>query len=127
MRLLLDTPAVLGVFFSPSFPLGVRAHAEVSDLRNEVWVCPVSAYEIEWKRRIGKLAAPAVPDWESVLTVRGYRIAAPTISHFVRSARLPMHHRDPWDRLLIAQALAENLTIVSPDRYFPAYGVPTLW
>jgi PIN domain nuclease of toxin-antitoxin system len=126
LRLLLDTPAVLGVFFS-SFPLGSRARSEISDLRNEIWVCPVSAYEIEWKRQLGKLNAPSVPDWESVLTVRGYRILVPTLAHFVSSAKLPMHHRDPWDRLLIAQAIAENLTIVSPDRYIPPYGVPTLW
>ena len=126
MRLLLDAPALLGVFFS-SFPLGARAHAAVSDLSNEVWVCPASAYEIEWKRRIGKLQAPAVADWEAALTSRGYLVAPVTIAHFVGAASLPMHHRDPWDRLLIAQALADGLTIVTKDRAFPAYGVPVLW
>lgn len=126
MRLLLDAPALLGVFFS-SFPLGARAHAEIADMRNEVWVCPAAAYEIEWKRRIGKLRAPAVPDWQAALALRGYNIAQITLAHFIGAASLPMIHRDPWDRLLIAQARAENLTIVSPDRAFPDYGVATLW
>ncbi len=124
--LLLDAPALLGVFFS-SFPLGAQARVEIADLANEVWVCPASAYEIEWKRRIGKLQAPAVADLEASLISRGYLIAALTLTHFTAAANLPMHHRDPWDRLPIAQAAAENLTIVSPDRGLPAYGVPTIW
>lgn len=126
MKLLLDAPALLGVFFS-SYSLGAKARSKIADLANEVWVCPVSAYEIEWKRRIGKLQAPAIGDWEAALTSRGYLVAPITLAHFVGAASLPMHHRDPWDRMLIAQALANNLTIVSPDRAFPAYGVPTLW
>ncbi len=126
MRLLLDAPALLGVFFS-SFRLGKRALAAITDLNNQVWVCPASAYEIEWKRRIGKLQTPAVADWEAALTSRGYLVKPVTLELFVAAANLPMHHRDPWDRLLIAQAMADNLAIVSPDREFPAYGVPTLW
>ncbi len=126
MRLLLDAPALLGVLFS-SFRLGTNARAAIGDLNNQVWVCPASAYEIEWKRCIGKLHAPAVADWEAALASRGYLITAVTVAHFVGAANLPMHHRDPWDRLLIAQAMADHLTIVSPDRVFPAYGVATLW
>jgi PIN domain nuclease of toxin-antitoxin system len=126
LRLLLDAPALLGVFFT-SFRLGTSARAAIADLNNQVWVCPASAYEIEWKRRIGKLQVPAVADWEAALTTRGYAVTPVTVAHFVGAANLPMHHRDPWDRLLIARALADNLTIVSPDRVFPAYGVATLW
>lgn len=110
-----------------SFQLGASARAAIGDLNNQVWVCPASAYEIEWKRRIGKLQVPAVADWEAALASRGYAITSLTVAHFVGAANLPMHHRDPWDRLLIAQAMANSLTIVSPDRVFPAYGVPTLW
>jgi PIN domain nuclease of toxin-antitoxin system len=126
LRLLLDAPALLGVFFS-SFRLGKRARIAIADLNNQVWICPASAYEIEWKRRIGKLQIPAVADWEAALTSRGYLLKPVAMEHFVAAANLPMHHCDPWDRLLIAQALADNLTIVSPDREFPAYGAPTLW
>lgn len=126
MRLLLDTSALLGVFFSP-FSLGAAGRAEIADRRNEVWVSPVSAYEIDWKRHIGKLNAPVVPDWEAVLTVRGYSIAALTVSHLSNAALLPKHHRDPWDRILVAQALAENLILVTGDSKIAAYGVATLW
>jgi PIN domain nuclease of toxin-antitoxin system len=117
---------LLGVFFS-SFRLGAKARVEIEDLGNEVWVCPVSAYEIEWKRRIGKLRAPQIPDWESELAARRYLIMPVTMTHFVGAAGLPMHHRDPWDRILISQARLENLVIVSPDGEFAAYGVATLW
>jgi PIN domain nuclease of toxin-antitoxin system len=127
LKLLLDAPALLGVFFFPSFRLGARARTEIENLRNEIWVCPASAYEIEWKRQIGKLSVPETPDWELALKSRGYRIGTIGLSLFVSAASLPRHHRDPWDRLLIAQALTEHLTIVSPDRSFRAYGVPTLW
>jgi PIN domain nuclease of toxin-antitoxin system len=116
----------LGVFFS-AFPLSPRAHEAIADLDNEVWVCPASAYEIEWNRRNGKLDAPAVADWHAALTSRRYNVAQITLAHFVGAAALPMIHRDPWDRLLIALARAEKLTIVSPDRALPAYGVATLW
>lgn len=66
-------------------------------------------------------------DWETELATRGYQVMPVTIAHFVGAASLPMHHRDPWDRLLVAQAIAGGLTVVSPDRCFPSYGVPTLW
>jgi len=126
VNLLLDTSALLGVFHS-SFPLGARARTEIVNPQNDIWVSPVSAYEIEWKRRNGKLQMPAIQNWQAALASQNYQIAALDLAHFLTAAALPMHHRDPWDRLMIAQALAEGMTIVSADAKFPAYGVATLW
>lgn len=126
MRLLLDASALLGVFYK-QFPLGGRTRAEIANVATEVWVCPASAYEIEWKQRIGKLKAPPIPDWKTMLTARGYQISNLDLSHYVAATRLPMLHRDPWDRLLIALALSEGMTIASSDRHFAAYGVPVIW
>jgi PIN domain nuclease of toxin-antitoxin system len=123
---LLDAPALLGVLFA-SFPIGPHARAAIVAPANAVFVSPVSAYEIEWKRANGKLRMPSIPDWETALITRGYLVAGLTITHFVEAATLPRHHRDPWDRLLVAQAKADGFVIASPDAMLPAYGVATLW
>jgi PIN domain nuclease of toxin-antitoxin system len=90
----------------------------------EVMVSAVSAFEIAAKVAVGKLRAPGDP---AVQITEQTMIELPvTVRHGLAVGQLPMHHRDPFDRLLIAQARCEGLTIVTADRAFAAYDVPVL-
>ena len=77
------------------------------------------------KRQLGKLAAP--PGFRQTLEDHGAELLAISAHHAERVADLPLHHRGPFDRLLVAQALEEGLTIVSGDAALAPYGVPLLW
>lgn len=128
MTLLLDTHAFLWwVDGSPS--LGKRARAAIANPRNEVLLSLVSCWELAIKLSIGKLHLKTplerfVPDQ---LVANGFRLMGLELRHVTRVAGLPFHHRDPFDRLLVAQALEENLTIISRDRVFRQYGVGRIW
>ncbi|MES1202731.1 MAG: type II toxin-antitoxin system VapC family toxin [Pseudomonadota bacterium] len=126
MRYLLDSNALLWALFDHSC-LSARAAKTINDSANTIFASAVSAYELEWKKAIGKLAMPAVGDWRQAFGVAGYHHLPISVDHGQSAARLPQHHKDPWDRLIIAQAQVEALTIISNDRKFPAYGVATLW
>jgi PIN domain nuclease of toxin-antitoxin system len=126
VKLLLDSSALLAVMFNPSI-LTPKAQTAVADPVNEVCVSAISPYELEWKKQIGKLTFAEVDDWDAALRAERIRILPLMTAHGLAAARLPVRHRDPWDRLIIAQALAENLTVVTSDRWFPAYGVSVLW
>lgn len=88
-------------------------------------VSAISVLEVAIKRALGKLAAPA----GFRQTLEGYEVELLSITarHAERVGELPLHHRDPFDRLLVAQALEERLTLVSGNRAIAAYGVPTIW
>ena len=88
-----------------------------------------SAWEIATKHRIGKLAQAeaAALDVAGSIAGQGFEELAITVDDAERAGRLPGPHRDPFDRVLIAQALARNLTIVSVDQVFDGYGVHRLW
>ena len=88
-------------------------------------VSAVSVWEIATKRAIGKLQAP--DDVIERVEEAGTELLAITARHAHASGALPLHHRDPFDRLLIAQAKLEHCTIVSCDGTFPAYDVPIVW
>lgn len=123
MRLLLDTDAVLW-WLADSERLGRAARRAIDDGRNEVYVSAVSACEMAIKSSLGKLRTP--PDLEDQIT-KNYFVPLPiTVEHAVAVQELPFHHRDPFDRILIAQARCEGLTLVSGDRRFSAYEVPLL-
>ncbi|MES1201295.1 MAG: type II toxin-antitoxin system VapC family toxin [Pseudomonadota bacterium] len=126
MRLLLDSQAVL-MTMSPAAALSNRVRAALLDPANTVFVSAATPYELEWKKAIGKLSFPDVADWSRAMSAAGYQELTIALAHSERAARLPKHHRDPWDRILIAQALVENLTLVSGDRRIAAYGAPMLW
>ena len=95
---------------------------------NEVLVSTVGAWEIAIKQSLGKLDLPGPAEvWlPEVLRRTGFEIAELGLAAALRVRGLPWHHRDPFDRLLIAQALAEGFTIVTHDQSFAAYGVPIL-
>lgn len=123
MRLLLDTHVLLWCL-EDSPALTAEARELVTDGSNEVVVSAASAWEVSIKRAAGKLRAP--DDLASALEDAHFIPLSITLEHASRAGALPMHHRDPFDRMLIAQALVEGLTIVTRDPRFEPYGVPLL-
>jgi PIN domain nuclease of toxin-antitoxin system len=121
MRVLLDTHALLW-WLGDDRRLGTTARATISDPGNDVLVSTVSLWEIVIKSRIGKLRANfgAI---EGAIIRDGFQRLAITSPHLATLASLPMHHRDPFDHLLIAQALAENAVFLSEDQNAASYPV----
>ena len=124
MRLLLDTHVLLW-WLQDSPSLTKSARQLVSDPENVVFVSAVTHWEIWLKQSLGKLRVPR--DFEDRLGAEGFESLPLTASHTREIASLPWHHRDPFDRMLIAQALAQSLTLVSNERLFDRYGVARLW
>lgn len=120
MRLLLDTHVLLW-WLADAPELEARARAAIADAANLVYVSAVSVWEIEIKRALGKLRVPA--DWAKSLNEGAFRRLPVTWEHALRVARLPPIHRDPFDRLLVAQAHVERLTLVTGDATVRRYGV----
>lgn len=123
MRLLLDTHVLL--WWLGRFPrLGAKAQAAIGNPASEALVSSLSAAEIEIKRARGKIDAP--DDLAEQLVRHGFTELAFTIAHALALRELPMHHRDPFDRMLIAQARREGLTVVTANRAIGDYDVPIL-
>ena len=120
MRLLLDTNALLWLLAGDP-RLGAQARREV-EAAAELVVSAASLWEIAIKVSIGKLAA--LPGLPAVLAEAGVRRLGIEDEHLRRLESLPWHHRDPFDRLLIAQAQAEALTVLTADPAFGDYAVP---
>lgn len=128
MRLLLDTQAFLRwIAEEPALP--VRARRALSDAGNEVLVSTASAWELAIKVSIGKLrlARPVAALFPEQLALNGFSELPISFRHVAAVEKLPFHHRDPFDRLLICQAQAEALTIVSGDESLDAYAIRRLW
>ena len=128
MKLLLDTHAFLWwVEGAPA--LGRRAKAAVADPDNEVFFSVASCWELAIKLSLGKLRLAQALDRfiPEQLTQNGFSLFAVDFRHVIGVADLPFHHRDPFDRLLAAQALQDRLAIVSADRVFRKYGVTVVW
>ena len=109
--------------------LSRRARAVIEDLSNISLVSAVSAWEMATKVRLGRLPAAAglVQDFVEDLRQHRMEILDVTAEHGIRAGLLPGPHKDTFDRMLIAQALAENVPIVSNDRALDGYGVSRLW
>jgi PIN domain nuclease of toxin-antitoxin system len=123
VRLLLDTNALLW-WFADDPALGARARTAIADHSNSAFVSALSLAEIAIKQSIGKLRAPFISD--DLIDEQGMTALAFTPRHGRKVVELPLHHRDPFDRMLIAQALEEGLTIVTSDQRFRSYGVPVM-
>ena len=95
----------------------------------EVWISVASFWEIITKVQVGKLTLPSpVGDYLSAkLKANGVLVLPVTLDHVKRVERLPMHHRDPFDRILIAQSLEEKLPLVTSDPLFARYAVHVIW
>ena len=122
-RLLLDTHGFLW-WVSEVDRLVAGARAAIADPRNEVFVSAVTGWEIAVKRARGKLTAP--DNLAAMVDLKNFTHLPLTYHHAEQSASLPMHHRDPFDRFLVAQAQAEGLVLVTRDRNIPRYGVRTM-
>ena len=123
MRLLLDTHVLLWALGNPS-SLSPGARAAIENPRTPVLVSSASAWEIGVKVSLGKLRAPV--DLAEQLRDKRFTPLPVSIAHGLRVGALPLHHRDPFDRLLVAQAQLEGLTIVTRDDRIAQYEVETL-
>ena len=128
MTLLLDTHALLW-FVEGEAALSDRARTTIEDLDNTPVYSIVSVWEMAIKISVGKLAMsrPLYPEFARLLQERGFEQLDFSYRHASEVTRLPWHHRDPFDRLLIAQASVENLPIISVDTAFDDYDVTRLW
>jgi PIN domain nuclease of toxin-antitoxin system len=122
VRLLLDTHALL--WWLADEGLTTQARDAIADPANLVAVSAASAWEISIKKALGKLAAP--DDLEQQVQAGGFLPLPISIAHGVAAGELARHHDDPFDRMLIAQAHTEGLTIVTRDKRFEDYGVALL-
>ena len=122
MTLLLDTHAYLW-WLAGDIRLGGDARRAISEPDSEIFVSVASLWEIAIKAGIGRLKAD-VPAVVAEVEANRFRLLAIDRDHVIVLADLPRHHRDPFDRMLIAQARTEELTIVTSDRRFARYDVP---
>ena len=128
MRLLLDTHAFLW-WLAGNERLSMTGRQAIDDAGNDVVVSAVSAWEITTKHRIGKLpeASAVAHDVAGAIASQGFEELPITVDDAERAGRLPGLHRDPFDRMLIAQAIAHDMTIISIDGRFDQYGVNRIW
>jgi PIN domain nuclease of toxin-antitoxin system len=128
LKLLLDTHAL--AWFLLDLPrLPATSKAAIADPENTVVVSVVSTLEIAIKVRVGKWpeAAPILQDVDRILSAEQFIPLPVSVKHALKAGSMPGAHRDPFDRLLIAQALVEDLTLVSNEAVFDGFGVQRLW
>jgi len=128
VKLLLDTHAFLWWLVGDR-RLSPRSRRAIGDARNAVWVSALSAWEIVLKARVGRLprAGAVAEDVAGAILGQGFTALDLTIAHAQRAGELPLTHRDPFDRLLAAQAIHEGLRFVSNDEAFDQLGVARFW
>ena len=128
MRVLLDTHAFLW-WLAGSERLSGAARAAIGDPENDILVSAASAWEIAVKHRLGKLpgADDVALDVAGCIAGQGFLELPITVRNGERAGRLPGPHRDPFDRMLIAQALALDVPLVSLETLFDRYGVTRIW
>ena len=123
MKLLLDTHVLLW-WLNDDPALPARPRKLISDGRNVVHVSAVVIWEIRIKQALGKLTLPS--NFRDVLDAEPFHLLDITAEHAHAVAELPPHHRDPFDRMLLAQAKVEKLTLVSKDPRFADYDLPLI-
>ena len=128
MTLLLDTQALLWFLLDDS-RLSEKARISIIDTDDRVYVSPASIWEIAIKISIGKytLPEPFAAFCDRQLRDNDFTLLPITVPQTERIITLPFHHRDPFDRLIIAQSLVEAIPVVSSDTMFDAYGVDRIW
>jgi PIN domain nuclease of toxin-antitoxin system len=128
LRLLLDTHAFLWAVESPDL-LGRRAAQEIADPENTVFVSAATAWEMATKVRLGKWpeATATESDFLAVIEDANYVLLPISVDIALRAGRLVGEHRDPFDRILAAHALAEDIPILSADAKLDGFGVRRIW
>ncbi len=128
MRLLLDTHALLW-WLAGDAQLSPAAREAIGNPAHELFVSAASAWEVATKHRLGKLpgAGPLVVDFAREVRRQGFQPLPVTLEHGQVAGQLPGPHRDPFDRMLVAQAREEKLAVVSNDAALRAFGVALVW
>lgn len=120
MNLLLDTHIILW-WLADSQKLSSKSRAIISEPNNLIFVSAATVWEISIKKTLGKLNVPN--DFEEALEINGFQPLSIDLSHARLAGELPRYHDDPFDRMLIAQAKIENLTLLSQDKHLHEYEV----
>ncbi len=123
MRLLLDTHVLLW-WLAGDATLSPEAKQTIASRENIVFVSSASAWEIAIKKALGKLKAP--DDLEEAMNLNQFEMLPITIKHALGISHLPLHHQDPFDRLLISQIKLEALTLVTRDEQLSKYNIPII-
>ena len=128
MRLLLDTCVFIWLTQAPA-QLTAAARRAIDNAENELWLSHASIWEVHLKHLAGKLTLPDKPrvwleEQMSVWGVQDFPLDLPSV-HL--TSELPRVHKDPFDRMLVAQAMVERMPLVSADSAFDAYGITRLW
>lgn len=126
MRLLLDTHALFW-WLTDNPRLSYVAEAAIANPENDVFVSACVGYEIAYKQRLGRLPGPLPESLPRRLVRELIEVLPISLDHALAAALLPGPHRDPWDRILMAQALAEQCHVVTVDRVFSDYQIPVVW
>ena len=128
MKVLLDTCALIWATLSPS-TLSADARETIADEGNEILVSAATAWEIATKVRLGKLpgAEKLDRDYLAVIEDAGYTTLVIEAESALRAGRLVADHRDPFDRMISAQALALDIPVVSPDTQLDPFGIRRIW
>lgn len=131
MKLLLDTHSVLW-FYLDDPQLSAAAKAAIMDPNHEKWVSPASYWEVAIKISIGKytIAQPFEDFWHGAVDQNAFRVLAISVRHAVAVSTLPYppnRHRDPFDRMIVAQAIVEGMSVLSSDRHLDACGIARIW
>ena len=127
MKLLVDTHAFLW-FMVGDARLSATARRALEDDDGEWWLSAASVWELSIKSSLKRLVLPApAAEYVAEKVHAGLRILSVEWAHAAAVERLPFHHRDPFDRLLVAQAQAERLAVVTDDAMFRQYGVRVVW
>ena len=128
MKQLLDTCTLIWATLTPA-TLSRKAQSILSDEANEILVSAASAWEIATKVRLGKLpgAERLERNYLNVMEVAGYSLLSIDAATALRAGRLTAEHRDPFDRMIAAQALALDIPVLSPDAQFDQFGVRRIW
>ena len=129
MRILLDTHALIWWLANNRRQLSQAAYTALSDETNEILVSAITAFEMTTKHRLGRLNAVSafVDDVGGAVADEGFGELPISLADAARAGALPGPNQDPFDRMLIAQALNHNLTLVSNETLFDSYGVQRMW
>ena len=128
MRILLDTHAIVW-WATGDERVSRKARVALADPTTEVFISIASAWEIQIKATLQKLTLHESVDtlYRNLIIDQGFRIIGVELKDIDLLSKLPPHHRDPFDRMLVAQALRGNFTLVTKDSIVSSYGAPTLW
>lgn len=128
MRILLDTHAIVW-WATGDRRMSRKARVTIADPDTEVFISIASAWEIQIKATLDKLTLNESVDalYRSLIIDQGFRMIGIELGDIARLSTLPPHHRDPFDRILVAQALRGSFTLVTKDAVVSSYGAPALW